>query len=101
MEMRFGWRNLGQSIRGIDARIVDGALVVALSVAAELQISSQRPGEIGPALGVLGTTLPLLIRRRYPIAGNFAQIAASFVVAQTPVMASTIAIFLMMYSIGA
>jgi hypothetical protein len=56
-----------QPITRLYPRVLDGALAVALSVGVALQLLSEEPGQFTEMVWVIGTCLPLVLRRRYPI----------------------------------
>lgn len=88
--MRRVWR----LIAAVDARLLDGALAVALAVGADLQFLSEEPTHYRGLFPVTFTCLPLVLRRRYPIASHAVQIAAAVLTARQPVALSLVAIFI-------
>ena len=89
-----------QTARRVDPRLFDGALAVTLSVAAGVQLLSEEPGNFPRMVWVLGTCLPLVIRRRLPILCNLLQVGCSIMVQRTPVSVSLLALFVGLYSVG-
>ena len=84
----------------VDPRLLDGLLAVGLAVGAGLQWTSEHPDSPNTLLPVVFTCLPLAVRRRYPIAAHFTQIAAAVLTQQEPVALSLVAIFISVYSVG-
>jgi signal transduction histidine kinase len=89
-----------QWLRTLDPRLLDGLLAVGLSVGAGLQLLSQEPGNMARLVPVTFTCLPLMFRRRYPIAVHFVQIAAAIATQRQPVTLSLVAIFTSVYSVA-
>src|SRR5579871_3708289 len=87
-------------VRSLDPRLLDGLLAVALGVGAAAQLLSQEPGNYGRMLAVLFTCLPLVFRRRYPIAMHAVQIFAAVMTQREPVTLSLVAIFIGVYSVA-
>src|SRR5215471_16561873 len=87
-------------LRGLDPRLIDGLLAVTLSVGACLQLLSQQPDSYWKLLPVTFTCLPLVMRRRYPIAAHATQVAAAIATQQEPVTLSLIAMFIGIYSVA-
>src|SRR5205085_4620322 len=75
-------------------------LAVVLSVAAGVQLLSEEPGNVPRMLSVMGTGLPLVVRRRLPIACQFAQVVCQVLAQRTPVSISLLAIFIGLYSVA-
>jgi signal transduction histidine kinase len=91
---------LWDRLRGLDPRLMDGLLAVALSVGACLQLLSQQPESYWKLIPVTFTCLPLSMRRRYPIAAHAIQIAAAIATQQEPVTLSLVAMFIGIYSVA-
>jgi len=87
-------------LAGIDARLLDGAMALALAVGADLQLLSEEPFAWRGLLPVSFTCLPLVLRRRYPLAAHAVQIAAAVLTARQPVALSLVAIFIGVYSVA-
>jgi len=89
-------------LRRLDPRLVDGLLVAALAAAVLVQQLHLNPGHVyRPAMAVVGGVLPLLWRRRYPLAAHLLVIAALVAGGQQPVTASLFATFVGFYSVAA
>src|SRR5712692_7946563 len=84
----------------LDARLLDGGLSILLAVGAGLQLLAEEPGNLGRLLPVLGTCLPLVVRRRYPIVGHALQILSAIATQRQPVSISLVAIFIGVYSVA-
>jgi signal transduction histidine kinase len=84
----------------LDARLVDAALAVVLSVGAGVQLLTEEPGNVTRAVWVVGTCLPLVIRRRLPIVCHALQVGFQILAQRTPVSVSLLAIFIGLYSVG-
>src|SRR5215470_16620630 len=91
---------LWDRLRGLDPRLMDGLLAVGLSVGACLQLLSQQPESYLKLIPVTFTCLPLVMRRRYPIAANATQVAAAIATQQEPVTLSLVAMFIGIYSVA-
>jgi signal transduction histidine kinase len=91
-----GWGRL----RRLDPRLLDGLLAVALSVAAGAQLLLEEPGNVRRLLPVLGTCLPLVVRRRYPIVAHVLQLGSAILSQRQPVSLSLLAIFVGVYSVA-
>src|SRR5579859_4236446 len=87
-------------LQHLDPRLLDGALAVALATGAGAQLLAEEPGNIGRLLPVLGTCLPLVLRRRYPIVGHALQIMSAILTQRQPVSLSLLAIFIGVYSVA-
>jgi signal transduction histidine kinase len=87
-------------LRGLDPRLVDGLLAVALSVGACLQLVSQHPESYLKLIPVTFTCLPLVMRRRYPIVAHATQVVAAIATQQEPVALSLVAMFIGIYSVA-
>jgi signal transduction histidine kinase len=85
---------------GVEPRLLDGLLAVALTVAAGAQLLSEEPGNINRLVPVIGTCLPLAARRRWPIAVHVTQLACAIATLRTPVNASLVALFIGVYSVA-
>jgi signal transduction histidine kinase len=94
--IRRGWQRLTR----LDPRLLDGVLAVVLSVGAGLQYLSEEPGNFTGLLPVTMTCLPLVWRRRYPVACHFVQIAGAVLTQRQPVSLSLVALFISVYSVG-
>jgi len=86
--------------RNLDARLLDGLLAVGLSVAAGAQLLAEEPGNLRRLLPVLGTCLPLVLRRRYPIVVHALQVGSAVLSQRQPVSLSLLAIFIGVYSVA-
>lgn len=93
-------RRSWETFQRLDPRVLDGILAIVLSVAAAIQLLSEEPGNFGRMVWVMGTCLPLIIRRRLPIACHFLQVGCSIMVSRTPVSISMLAFFIGLYSIA-
>jgi signal transduction histidine kinase len=96
-------RSAWERIRGLDPRLVDGVLVAVLLVAALAQFVS-RGTDIGHLVhvpAVAGTVVPLLWRRRFPLAAYGVQFLAALLTFAAPPLAGLIALALGTYSVGA
>jgi signal transduction histidine kinase len=84
----------------IDPRVVDGLLAVALAAGAITQLVLE--GSLTPQarLSVLGSTLPLAWRRRYPLGVYLTQIVFDILGARQPVTISLLATFVGLYSVA-
>src|SRR5260370_41977689 len=78
-------------VRGMDPRLLDGLLAVALSVAAGAQLLAEEPGNTRRLLPVIGTCLPLTLRRRYPIVRHALQVACAIFTQRQSVSISLVA----------
>jgi signal transduction histidine kinase len=87
-------------VNGIDPRLLDGGLAVLLSVAAGMQFLSEEPGNFGRLMWVLGTCLPLVVRRRAPIVCHVLQVGCQIMAQRTPVSISLLAMFIGIYSVA-
>jgi signal transduction histidine kinase len=86
-------------LRTLDPRAGDAALVAVLVAAATIEFSrSGRPLYFYPAL--LVTTLPLLLRRRFPIPSYLAQNVGLFLWLAPPLVTSLVAVFFGAYSMS-
>jgi signal transduction histidine kinase len=94
--VRRAWERIGS----LDPRLLDGALAVVLSVGAGLQYLSEEPGNFRGLAPVSMTCLPLVFRRRYPLAAHFVQIAGAVLTQRQPVSLSLVAMFIGVYSVG-
>jgi signal transduction histidine kinase len=94
--LRRAWKLL----TGIDPRLLDGAMALALAVGADLQLLSEEPDRWRGLLPVSFTCLPLVLRRRYPLVAHAVQIAAAVLTARQPVALSLVAIFIGVYSVA-
>jgi signal transduction histidine kinase len=84
----------------LDPRLLDGVLAVALSVAAALQLLNEEPGNVTRMAWVIGTCVPLVIRRRAPILCHAIQVGCQIGAQRTPVSISMLALFIGLYSVG-
>src|SRR5689334_14717822 len=84
----------------IDPRLLDAVLALALAVGAEVQLLAQQPGTIRTLLPVSFTCLPLVTRRRYPIASHLVQVVAAVLTQRQPVPLSLVAVFIGVYSVA-
>jgi hypothetical protein len=89
-----------QRIARLDPRLLDGVLAVALSVGAAVQLLSEEPGQFTEMVWVIGTCLPLVLRRRYPIVGHALQVGFQRLAQRPPVSISLLAIFIGLYSVA-
>jgi signal transduction histidine kinase len=87
-------------LRGLDPRLMDGLLAVALSVGACLQLLSLQPESYLKLIPVTFTCLPLVMRRRHPIGAHATQVAAAIATQQEPVTLSLVALFIGIYSVA-
>jgi signal transduction histidine kinase len=87
-------------LANLDPRLLDGALAVALSVGAAVQLLMQEPGNVARLIPVTFTCLPLVFRRRYPVAVHFVQVGAAIATQRQPVPLSLVAIFISVYSVA-
>ncbi len=89
------WRRL----QALDPRLLDGLLVAVLTAAVAVEFSqSGKPLYRFPAL--LVTTVPLLWRRRFPIASYVVQNAGLFLWLAPPLITSLVAVFFGVYSMS-
>jgi len=61
---------------------------------------SEEPGNVRRLLPVIGTCLPLVLRRRYPIGVHALQIVSAVLTGRQPVSLSLLAIFVGVYSVA-
>lgn len=92
------WRRLQR----LDHRLVDGLLVAVLGAGAVAEAlhgheQQDQPIHVLPVLLIL---LPLFWRRRWPIGVALVQFAGMFAVLSTPLIASVLAVFVGIYSVG-
>jgi signal transduction histidine kinase len=90
------WRRLAT----LSPQVVDGIVAVELSTAAVAQLAFVGPLPIVRFLPVIGTCVPLIWRRRFPIACYLAQFACALLTLRTPMLASIVALFVGIYSCG-
>ena len=90
------WKRL----ESLDPRLLDGALAVALAVAAGLQLLFEEPGSVQRLVPVLGTCLPLALRRRWPIGAHGLQVICAIATQRPPVSIGLVAIFIGIYSVA-
>jgi signal transduction histidine kinase len=90
------WRAMAR----IDPRMVDGLLAVALAAGAITQLVLEGSLTQQTGLSVLGSTLPLAWRRRYPLGVYLTQIAFDILGARQPVTISLLATFVGLYSVA-
>ena len=95
--LRSAWRRL----RGLDPRVVDAATAVALFAAASAQVLSAGPEQAVRLPAVAGATLPLIWRRRFPLACYVVQFLCALATLQPPALGVVVALFLGLYSAGA
>jgi signal transduction histidine kinase len=95
-----GTYRIVQRLTGLDPRLLDGVLAVVLSVGAAVQLLSEEPGNFTRMVWVMGTCLPLVIRRRLPIVCHALQVGFQIMAQRTPVSISLLAIFIGVYSIA-
>jgi signal transduction histidine kinase len=92
-------RRLWRRLRALDPRLVDGLLVTVLTAAVMLELSrTGRPVYFAPAL--LLNTVPLLWRRRFPIATYLVQNVGLFAWLAPPLITSLVAVFFGCYSMS-
>jgi signal transduction histidine kinase len=84
----------------IDPLLLDAVLALAFAVGAGLQLLAEQPGDVRKLLPVSFTCLPLVARRRYPIAAHFVQVLAAVLTQRQPVPLSLVAIFVGVYSVA-
>ena len=77
-----------------------GALAIVLSVGAAVQFLNEEPGQFTRMVWVVGTCLPLAMRRRFPIVCHALQVGFQILAQRTPVSISLLAIFIGLYSVG-
>jgi signal transduction histidine kinase len=87
-------------LQRVDPRLLDGALAVALAVAADIQFLAQEPGNFQRMVPVTFTCLPLVLRRRYPMVGHALQVGAAVASQREPVTISLLAIYIGIYSVA-
>jgi signal transduction histidine kinase len=92
------WRRL----QGLDHRLVDGLLVAVLAAGAvaEALHGHQQQDQLIHVLPVVLIIVPLFWRRRWPIAVALVQFAGMFLVLSAPLIASVLAVFVGIYSVG-
>lgn len=90
------WRRLGS----LDPRLLDGLLAIGLGAGAGLQLWSEEPGNLRRFLPAVGTCLPLVSRRRYPIICHTLQIVSAIASQRQPVSISLLSIFVGVYSVA-
>jgi len=93
--------SLVERVRGLDPRLVDGAVVVALLAAALTQLLSRGAGEVVHVPAVMGTIAPLYWRRQRPLACYAVQFLSALFTLEVPTLASLIALFAGVYSASA
>lgn len=81
--------------------LVDGGLAVALSGAAAAQYVVEHPGSLWKLPFVVGGTLALVLRRRYPMAMVLVQAACLVALQISPPLGDFFAIMISFYSVGA
>ena len=89
-----------QRLTGLDPRLLDGVLAVVLSVGAAVQLLTEEPGNFTRMVWVMGTCLPLVIRRRLPIVCHALQVGFQIMAQRTPVSISLLAVFIGLYSVA-
>jgi signal transduction histidine kinase len=90
----------GWSLSGLDARVVDGLLVSVLLAAALVEaVADHRTGVVS-LFGATLTVVPLLARRRYPIAAYLLQSAGGVVWLAPPLITTGVAWAVGVYSMG-
>src|SRR5438552_11023091 len=91
-------RDLWLKVARIEPRLLDALLAIVLTLVAGAQLLDEEPGNFRRLLPVIGTCLPLALRRRWPIGVHVIQIACAIASARTPVNASLVALFIGVYS---
>jgi signal transduction histidine kinase len=94
-------RSTWQRLRSLDQRVVDGVLVGALFVAAAAQVLQGGPEQAIHLPAVAGAIVPLLWRRRYPLACYAVQFLMALATLQRPSLAVLLALFIGLYSASA
>ena len=94
-------RSAWQRLRGLDPRLLDGALAGALFLAAAAQMLASGPEQALRLPAVAGTTLPLAWRRRYPLRCYLVQFLSALLTLERPALAVLLALFVGLYSAGA
>ena len=90
------WRKLAS----IDPRVADGLLAIALGAGAVTQLVMEGPQPRQAFISALGTTLPLVWRRRLPLVVYLTQIGFAIFGARQPVTISLLATFVGLYSVA-
>ncbi|MBO0683855.1 MAG: sensor histidine kinase [Candidatus Dormibacteraeota bacterium] len=95
------WTEGIRRLRAVDPRLADGALAALLAGGAAAQLVQE--GQHGPLrwLAVMGTVLPLVVRRRFPLACFWVIFACALLSLQPPTYAGYAAAFLAVYGLGA
>ena len=93
-------RRAWQALTGLSPWIVDGALVLLLTAGAFVPLDAVQQGNIGAVFAPL-VPLPLLLRRRFPLACFIAQVAAFLAASQANGAATIAAVGVGAYSLGA
>jgi signal transduction histidine kinase len=93
-------RRVWAGLLGLEPRLLDGLMAIALGVGAGVQLLSEEPGEVARLLPAIGTCLPLVIRRRYPLICHALQVACAALTRRQPVTISSLAIFIGVYSVA-
>ena len=95
--VRRAWR----ALTGLSPWIVDAALVLLLTAGTLVPLDALQQGDIGAVFAPL-VPLPLLLRRRFPLACFVAQVAALLAASEAANGAATIAALAVgAYSLGA
>ena len=94
--VRVIWRKLAS----IDPRVADGLLAIALGAGAVTQLVMEGPQPRQAFISALGTTLPLVWRRRLPLVVYLTQIGFAIFGARQPVTISLLATFVGLYSVA-
>ena len=89
-----------QRLERVDARLLDAVLAIALTLGAGVQYLSEEPDNPSRLLPVSGTALPLVWRRRYPLAAYLIQITFAILSQRQPVTVSLLATFIGLYSVA-
>ena len=90
------WRKLAS----IDPRVADGLLAIALGAGTVTQLVMEGPQPRQAFISALGTTLPLVWRRRLPLVVYLTQIGFAIFGARQPVTISLLATFVGLYSVA-
>lgn len=93
-------RGLWRRVRRVDPRLVDGLLALALGAGAVAQLVHDDAYAAARLLPVIGTAVPLVWRRRYPLLCYTAQFACALLTLRPPMVGTVIALFVGLYSIG-
>ena len=94
--VRVIWRKLAS----IDPRVADGLLAIALGAGAVTQLVMEGPQPRQAFISALGTTLPLIWRRRLPLVVYLTQIGFAIFGARQPMTISLLATFVGLYSVA-